>query len=336
MEGSKRDAQTVPSFSGWLCSTADAEDNNESVVEYMPPLNVSINENSTVQHILETSLAASEKVGQPYAIVTFDLAVAKKAYTLVWQYPDKFSKVVVRMGVYHTICSLFGTVGKMMQGSGFAEIGVEAGICPSGSLEKVMSGKHYNRALRVHKLFVEGLERLLLKRFDSVQTISEETATMLQNLAKDPSNINLEHILDSDQYHTYYDRYQMVQDSIRRGEMGKTAQFWLQNMDVINMILALIKSTKENDLDLHIASLYELCPMFIAYDHCNYARYIPVYMMTLLNMSATHPGATELLQRNGFSVCRSSVPKCRNPVDITIEQTINKHAKCQGGIVGFS
>ena len=175
-----------------------------------------------------------------------------------------------------------------------------------------------------------------MKRFDSVQTISEETHTMLQNLAKDPSNINLEHILDSDQYHAYFDRYQMFQDSIRRGEMGKTAQFWLQYMDVINMILALIKANKENDLNLHIASLYELCQMFFAYDHCNYTRYVPVYMMTLLNMSATRPGATELLQRSVLSVCRSSVPKCRNPVDITIEQTFNKHAKCQGGIVGFS
>ena len=116
-------------------------------------------------------------------------------------------------------------IGKKFQGSGFAEIVVEAGICACGSLKKVMSGKHYNRALRVHKLFVEGLERLLLKRFDSVQTISEETHTMLQNLEKDPSNINLEHILDSDQYHAYFNRYHMFQDSIRRGEMGNTAQF---------------------------------------------------------------------------------------------------------------
>jgi len=30
------------------------------------------------------------------------------------------------------------------------------------------------------------------------------------------------------------------------------------------------------------------------------------------------------------------VPKSRNPVDITIEQTINRHAKRQGGIIVFS
>ena len=55
--------------------------------------------------------------------------------------------------------------------------------------------------------------------------------------------------------------------------------------------------------------------------------------MTLMNLPETHPGCRELLQKNGFSVSRSSVPLSRNPVDITIEQTINRHAKSQGGIM---
>ena len=43
-----------------------------------------------------------------------------------------------------------------------------------------------------------------------------------------------------------------------------------------------------------------------------------------------------MLQDNGFSVSRSRVPAGRVAVDMTIEQTINKHAKTKGGIVGFS
>ena len=76
--------------------------------------------------------------------------------------------------------------------------------------------------------------------------------------------------------------------------------------------------------------------MYFAFDHQNYARYVPVYLINLMNLRASHPSATELLESNGFSVSRSSVPKSRNPVDITIEQTINRHAKSQGGIIGFS
>ena len=63
----------------------------------MAPINFSINENSTVQHIIEHSQVASLQVGQQYCIVTFDLAVAKKAYSLVWQQPD-FKKCYCKDG----------------------------------------------------------------------------------------------------------------------------------------------------------------------------------------------------------------------------------------------
>jgi len=63
---------------------------------------------------------------------------------------------------------------------------------------------------------------------------------------------------------------------------------------------------------------------------------LPLYIMQLQNLPQTHPGAVELLRNNGFSVARSTVPGCRNAVDITIEQTINRSAKTSGGVIGFS
>ena len=58
--------------------------------------------------------------------------------------------------------------------------------------------------------------------------------------------------------------------------------------------------------------------------------------MVMLDLDKSHPGAEELLKRNGFSVNRSDVPSSRTTVDITIEQTIKRHAKSHGGSVGFS
>jgi len=43
-----------------------------------------------------------------------------------------------------------------------------------------------------------------------------------------------------------------------------------------------------------------------------------------------------MLSECGIGVSRSSVPGCRNAIDITIEQTINRSAKTPGGIIGFS
>ena len=102
------------------------------------------------------------------------------------------------------------------------------------------------------------------------------------------------------------------------------------------MILMLIKSTQSNDPDLHIAALYKVFPLLFAFDHHNFARYLPVYLVMQMNLNKTHLGSDDLLRKNGFRVCRSLKPLSRNAVDITIEQTINRHAKCQGGIIGLA
>ena len=36
---------------------------------------------------------------------------------------------------------------------------IESEIIASGSVKGVLSGKHYNRAMRVHKLLIEPMER---------------------------------------------------------------------------------------------------------------------------------------------------------------------------------
>ena len=56
----------------------------------------------------------------------------------------------------------------------------------------------------------------------------------------------------------------------------------------------------------------------------------------LINLEESHPEANTLLLGNGFSINRTDVPRSRGAVDITIEQTINRHAESQCGISGFT
>ena len=92
----------------------------------MAPVFAPITETATVQHVLKLSQEASGEVGQPYTIVPFDLAVAKKAYALVWQNQQDFQNVIVRMGGFHLMCVYMGALGKSFRG--FEEIIVESGI----------------------------------------------------------------------------------------------------------------------------------------------------------------------------------------------------------------
>ena len=97
-----------------------------------------------------------------------------------------------------------------------------------------------------------------------------------------------------------------------------------------------LRATKGNDVELHITTLEQMCIVFFAFVHPNYASYITVYLLMLMILEGSHPEANTLLLGNGFSVNRSDVPRSRSAVDMRIEQTINRHAELQGGIIYFS
>ncbi|GFO45655.1 hypothetical protein PoB_007216000 [Plakobranchus ocellatus] len=107
-------------------------------------------------------------------------------------------------------------------------------------------------------------------------------------------------------------------------------------MDAVWRVLNSLTATKRNDFDLHITCLEQMCPLFFCMDYHNYDRYLTRYIILLLNLNDSHPGAEELIKVKGFSVSRSPASGARNAVDLTIEQTIKRQAKCKGRIVGFS
>ena len=128
--------------------------------------------------------------------------------------------------------------------------------------------------------------------------------------------------------------YADFKENIRKGEMGKTARFWMSYMDHIWLILKLIQAVKVNDLSLYCECLYKMFELFFSFDGHNYARYLTFFAVFLANVDETHPGATRLLENGAFSVARSFIPGNRCAVDKTMEETFMKHCKCRGGSGG--
>ena len=89
-----------------------------------------------------------------------DLAIYAKALEVMWRSHDDFSRVVVRLGEFHTACMFMAVIGKRFGDAGLNDILIEASLVGSGSVNGVINGKHYNRALRCHKVVLEALERI--------------------------------------------------------------------------------------------------------------------------------------------------------------------------------
>ena len=74
--------------------------------------------------------------------------------------------------------------------------------------------------------------------------------------------------------------------------------------------------------------------LFFSYDGQNYARYLTMFPVMMVNIDESHQGSLEILKKGAFSVARSSIPGCRTDVDKTMEETFMKQSKSHGGASG--
>ena len=76
--------------------------------------------------------------------------------------------------------TFFAIIGIFVKGSGFEEIIFQNELCSSGSIQGVISGKHYNRCRQTHGAFGEALERLFIKSY--IQNIPSATAVVFADI----------------------------------------------------------------------------------------------------------------------------------------------------------
>jgi hypothetical protein len=95
-------------------------------------------------------------------------------------------------------------------------------------------------------------------------------------------------------------------------------------------LMRFLLATKSNKVPLLIASMHQMIPLFYSVDRKNYAKYTPVYtpVTDSNNLTFTHLGAMELIEKSGMSVNWSQVPNSRNISDITISCTSGQYNLC--------
>ena len=93
-------------------------------------------------------------------VVVMDQALFAKASEIIWKHNECFCNILLWMGTFHTICNALSILGKRFQDACLKDICIESGIVAEGSINGVLNGKHYNRAVRVHKYICEALMRL--------------------------------------------------------------------------------------------------------------------------------------------------------------------------------
>ena len=71
------------------------------------------------------------------------------------------------LGGFHLLMILLGIMGIRYGDAGLRELAVQSEVVAEGSRERVLNGKNYNRAVRLHKVVHEALFRMLLNNFEA-------------------------------------------------------------------------------------------------------------------------------------------------------------------------
>ena len=295
-------------------------------------INEPITEYKVVKEILDQCAKATQEVGQPYTVTTFDLGVIMKAMPIIWNQPNEYSQHIILIGAFHTIMSYLKMIGHKMAGSGYAEIIIEANLVTSGCLNGVLSGKSYAKSLRCLKAVSECFERLLFVQFvDQMQDNSELSLEKIDELIQNSSRETLNTALEDQSFIALLEKYEEFENKVRKGLLGKTAMFWLSFIDHARRVFLLILACKTNNFPLFHRCMRDMTDMFFSYGGHNYARFLSWFDVYLTNIEASHPGSTKLLENGAISVARSLIPENLCMVDKTMEETFMKFSKSKGG-----
>jgi hypothetical protein len=292
---------------------------------YLPPISSPITEYSTIIEMFHQSRQLAKLSNMSYTHITLDAGAAIKAFHVVWNNPAAWSDIIIHLGDFHAMMTFFAVIGRFVESSGFEDVLFQAGLCSSGSITGVMSGKHYNRCWLVHEAFSEALERLFVEQY--LPTMPKKVEECAQsNLAQATSLTN---ILNDDTVKEYVDQCQIQKTKCLNGEFGKTPQFWAKYMELVDRQQKLHFSVNTNDYYLRMLIWKESLPLCFATNRVHYARYGTYYVSGLECIDSTHPGARQEIEDLGLSVRRNQLGIGQS-IDMAGEQSYMRNAKSAG------
>lgn len=242
------------------------------------------------------------------------------------------------------ICSLLSIIGKRFQDAGLRDLCVESSVIAEGSLAGVMEGRKYNRAVRLHKLVYEALMRLAWKGFLPWLEVThrsdmihlDEALKVIKNFSDDVCHTSYKKVMETESCVRIIELFQVYLRFLRDGN-GSLSKFWMSYVDIVEIMLGLLRASREGDWLLHLASIKNMIPWYFAYDKIHYGRFLPYYHAQMSRLSIDNPDVYAHFMKGGFSVqLGPKNPFGRIPVDQTIEETVNKDTQTPGGTKGFS
>ena len=210
----------------------------KSTIEFLPIINAKPDSFGTVYTTLIECLRRSES--RP-VVATFDLPLWLKTVRVVL---DNDMPIIPRLGGFHLLKSFLGCIGFIMKDSGLEDV-FQLIYPGSETVEKILSGASYYKALRAHFLVDAALRAVIIESEFSDDNMSLLESNMLRCRKEKLGS----------QYKKLF--IHGVQEIIKKklkafALTGRTATLWFQYHDQVQLVKDYIRAERLSEFDNHM------------------------------------------------------------------------------------
>ena len=242
-------------------------------------------------------------------VIAVDQPLFAVAKQVQWQWPISHgeSKFVMMFGGLHLEMAFLKVLGKWIEGSGWVESLIQAGIASSGVADSFLKAVHVTRTRRAHQVTVCALYTLLAEAYQSY----------------------LESLSDSD------NQIEMMEWVNEQKQKYPTFHYWMTVLNMQLLLMIFVRCQREGNFLLYLETLIQMVPWFFAMDHQNYARWISIHIKDMINIKTVNPDVYAKFLQGCFVVTKTSRRFSAIPLDQAHEQN-NALIKGDGGAIGLT
>lgn len=312
-----------------------------SQVAYNPIIMAPPSDLSTVYTVMLRLKEAANSLGQKHVPLCFDMGLLPKALEITWSHPKELEGVILMEGGMHLLMSVIAGIGHLYGDAGLSQLLHESGVFASRTVDNMLTGKDFDRALYGLQLAEEALCAQFLQQFhkwcndgDLVLTpVIGQLLSKLETSFKDGSSTEdvirlLCNLLRND-------LVPLMEIFRQEGRsLSPTFQLWDDILfSVLRPVKMFISGTRDGLWCVQQSAKSEFLPLLFASNRTNYARYMPVQ---LLSMRRLPQEVEDLFLKGRFTVKLSPGHFKGVWLDYTLETTANKDLKGTGGIIGLT
>lgn len=275
----------------------------------LPLFRHTANSPAMMRHCLTVVQAVVKKVSPSQTpVVTVDQPLYALMKQIQWHWPNGFGedKFVILLGGLHIEMAILRMLGHWLDGSGWIQCLVQAGIATLGVAQSFITVAHVKRTRYVHTvtaaaLFIN-LRQLYVDYCDS----------------------------ESDDAKLTFGQWKAS-----REESSVQFKYWSTVLELELLLLAFVRSIRQGQFSLYLDCLQKLAGWFFVCDQTNYARWLPVHICDMLALKQNHPNIYSQFVAGNFVVSKSRRKFSSIAIDHAHEQ-LNAIIKGEGGAVGLT